>query len=512
MLPEPSAPAWSDTDLLVFESLVPPNHFARRAQESIDFEGFRPILGPYYSPDRGRPAEDPVRMLKFEFLQYHDILSDRQVIERARTDVAYRWFLGLALPDKLPDPSSLSIFRGRLGVEGHRGVFQEVIAQAREHGLVKDRLRLKDATHVIADVAIPTTLALVAQTRDKLLSAADPFDSLRTAGERARVEVLRLSTGGCSDEQRLVARVTHLREVLAWVDELTSPDNASENRAWEQLVAVRQLAHKILADQDNPRGGDRTRSVVDPDARRGKHGQWYDGYLVDVMMDADSELITALDVLPANGDEAANAAELVREEEAAHGNDIESLSIDGVAFQGRVLQELEAPDGLALDVYVPPTADAPSEYFRPQDFTEDPAQGNVTCPAGRTTTTRERTARDTGWRYRFPRSVCAGCSLSDRCVKKLSSNRGRSVIKNDYQAEYQGMREKAKTPQYAAVRGEHPKIERKLSELMRRHGARRSRYRGRWKVLCGQLMTATAANMKRIVRLLCAPTTIPTTG
>lgn len=33
---------------------------------------------------------------------------------------------------------------------------------------------------------------------------------------------------------------------------------------------------------------------------------------------------------------------------------------------------------------------------------------------------------------------------------------------------------------------------------------RRARYRGRWKVLCGQLLAATAANVKRIVCLLCA--------
>ena len=80
-------------------------------------------------------------MLKLEFLQYHDVLSDRQVMERAQTDVAYRYFLDLGLGDELPDPSSLCVFRGRLGAEGHRGVFQEIVAQAREHGLVKDRLR-----------------------------------------------------------------------------------------------------------------------------------------------------------------------------------------------------------------------------------------------------------------------------------------------------------------------------------------------------------------------------------
>lgn len=509
MLRIPTPLVWSEIDSTVFAFLVCDDHFVRRALESIDFERFRPLLAKYYSPDLGRPAEDPVRMMKLEFLQYHDLLSDRQVVERAKTDVAYRYFLGLALGDELPDPSSLCVFRGRLGVKGHRALFHEIVAQAREHGLVKDRLRLKDATHVIADVAIPTTLGLLAQIRDKLLAAAEPFDALRVVGEHARVDMIRDSTDNCSNEQRLVSRVTHLREILMWADDLRPPGDANESKRWQQLVEVRQLAHKILADQDHPKAGDRTRSIVDPDARRAKHGEWYDGYLLDILVDADSELITSIDVLPANGDEAANAADLIRQEEEAHGNNIEKLSIDGVAFQGPVLQELQAPEGLALDLYVPPTPVAPTSCFAPQDFTEDPERGSLTCPAGQTTTRRERNAHDTGWKYRFRYSVCAGCSLLIQCMKKLANKTGRTVIKNEYEAEYQRMRTKAKTPEYAAVRAEHPKIERKLSELVRRHGARRTRYRGRGKVPCGHLLAAMAANVKRVMKLLCAPELSP---
>ncbi|MBK7600757.1 MAG: hypothetical protein IPJ07_20475 [Acidobacteria bacterium] len=44
-------------------------------------------------------------------------------------------------------------------------------------------------------------------------------------------------------------------------------------------------------------------------------------------LDSDSELICGIDVLPANADEAANARPLIEQEEAVHGNDIESLSI-----------------------------------------------------------------------------------------------------------------------------------------------------------------------------------------
>ena len=63
------------------------------------------------------------------------------------------------------------------------------------------------------------------------------------------------------------------------------------------------MAHKILADQEHPDAGGRTLSTVDPEARRGKHGEWYDGYVVDILADADSELITEINVLPAGGGE-----------------------------------------------------------------------------------------------------------------------------------------------------------------------------------------------------------------
>lgn len=501
MLRESSAPAWSEIDLKVFERLVPSDHYLRKALECIDFERFRATVASFYSADQGRPAEDPVRMIKLGFLQYHDNLSDVQVIRRATSDVAYRYFLGLSLEDMLPDPSSLCIFRGRLKVDGHRRIFQEVVAQAREHNLVKDRLRLKDATHVIAEVAIPTTLALVAQVREKLLSAAEPFDQLRVEGERARVEVIRATVDSCSDEERLVGRVTHLREILVWVDELSCPADQETDRAWQTLSMARQLAHKVLADQENPKAGDRTRSAVSPDVRRGKHGDWFDGYLLDIMMDPDSEVITAINILPANGDEAADAVELVKQEETAHGNDIESLSMDKIGFQGPVLRELQNPEGLGLEVYVPPKSELETTCFRTEDFSEDLDEGTLTCPGGHSTSQRKRTHYNTGWQYFFPVRLCTHCPLQSQCMNKPPVTTGRTVIKNEYELEYCRMRTKAQTSEYAEVRKKHPKVERKLAELVRWHGGRRARFRGKWKVLCGELMTTLVVNVKRIVSL-----------
>jgi IS5 family transposase len=493
-------------DEQVFRAFVPAQHPLCRALEVIDWDGFYPVLTPFYSADQGQPAINPVLMLKLEYLRYQHNLSDGQVIQRSATDVAFRCFLQLGAWEPLPDPSSLCVFRGRLGHEGFRTVFDRLIGMSREQGLVKDRLRIKDASHVIANIAVPSTLALVAQIRDQLLAAVEPFDAIRTAGERINVELIRDRSAGQAAEQRLVARVTHLREILAWVDELRPPPDADDNQAWAALIDRRRLAHKILADQENPEAGDRTLSVVDPEARRSKHGQWYDGYLLDISMDADSELITQINVLAANGDEAADALELVRREEQAHGNDVQVLSIDGVGFNGPVLRELEDPQGLALNTIVPPPKEPPVNTFKPDDFVEDREQGHVQCPAGQTSRYRERDQRDHGWVYRFKRTICDGCPLLGQCMSHPPRGTfGKTIRKNDYEAEYRRARQRATMAEYAAVRAEHPKVERKLGEVLNRHGGRRARYWGGYKVLIQELMAGFATNVKRLVRLQCAP-------
>src|SRR5262249_37590628 len=213
--------------------------------------------------------------------------------------------------------------RQRLGPERLQRAFDPRVGQARRRGLVKDRLRLKDATHIIANIAVPSTIRLVAEIRDQLLEALGPFAAEQVAQEQERAEEIRLATEEAKDEERLVQRGSHLRAVLAWAGAL--PQQArfgqASGSAQEKLPAALAVAHKVLAGRDDPQAGDKVLSAADPEARCGKHGDYYNGYLVDVSMDADSELLTAMNVLPANGDEGADAVQLIKQEELAHGND-----------------------------------------------------------------------------------------------------------------------------------------------------------------------------------------------
>jgi transposase len=497
----------NELDQEIFQATVAEDHYLRRVKKVIDFEKLRPILADAYCNDQGRPAIEPLLLLKLEFLQYQYNHSDRQVIEQARCNMAYRCFLDLSLHSALPHHTLLTYFRQRLGPQRHQQVFDAVVGQAREKGLVKDRLRLKDATHVIANIAIPTTIALVAQTRTRLLEALEPWAGQEVARQRQRAEQIRQSTADLSGEERLLQRVVHLRELVAWAQVVCDRADFAAALPVQQLQLQEALAVacKVLDDRDEPEGKNQALSAHDPDARRAKHGDYYEGYLLDVALDADSQIITALNVLPGGANEAEDAETLIRHEEQVHGNDVEALSMDSAGFQGELLHTLTDPDGLKLEVFVPPRAPSSQRTFQPEQFTLSEDKTTLTCPAGQKANFRRRAWTDRGWQFYFPRSACAACPLQSACVPVLPQGKGRGVIKSDYEADIQAARAQAQTPEYDQVRRQHWGIERKIGELVRRHGARRARYWRQPRVLMQQLITGLVVNIKRIVRLLVDP-------
>ncbi len=513
MLTFDPTPALTDFDRQVFAIVVPQDHYLRQVAARVDFERFRPRLAEAYSPNWGRPAIDPVRMLKILFLRFHYRLSsDRQVMKRSQTDMAFRWFLGLPLHWQMPNHTGGTYFRQRIGAERFAQIFQELISQAREAGLVKDRLRLKDATHLFADVADVRPLQLAAQVRERLLQAASPLFAAWVAEQRIQIDTLRQTTAEFADDERLAARLEQLRDMATQLRERCgeSPPTPATEKAHARLGRALALVEQLLADRE-PGAQDRLASGVDPEARVGKHGGYFVGYLLDMTIDPDSELITNLNVLPGNGAEAADAITLIEQEEAAQGNDVQALSMDGAGYNGPVLRELTDPDGLNLEVIVPPPTAAPRTTFGPERFSLtiiDTQHGEVTCPAGHQTRQRSRTRQDRGYRYQFKTAQCAECPLRSECLENPATKRGRVVIKNDYEAEYRKVQEKAGTPAYQETRRTHAKIERKLGEVVRHHRARRTSFRGLAKVLTQAVLTALAVNVKRMVKLL-TPSVLP---
>ncbi|KZL94111.1 hypothetical protein CLMAG_11640 [Clostridium magnum DSM 2767] len=96
-------------ELVYIENLVPQDHVLRKIDKYIDFSFIRDLTKDLYCPDNGRPAIPPVVLFKMLFIGYlFGIRSERQLVKEIEVNVAYRWFLGLSLTDKIPSHSTIS--------------------------------------------------------------------------------------------------------------------------------------------------------------------------------------------------------------------------------------------------------------------------------------------------------------------------------------------------------------------------------------------------------------------
>jgi transposase len=89
-------------------------------------------------------------MLQLCLLQYLYGDSDRQVVENARLNLAYKYFLGLAVDAEVPDYTTISYFRvQRLGEEKFRSVLEQVVGQCISKGLVTGKKNLHQLLRAI---------------------------------------------------------------------------------------------------------------------------------------------------------------------------------------------------------------------------------------------------------------------------------------------------------------------------------------------------------------------------
>jgi hypothetical protein len=174
MLNERDSPDPTAVDPRVWAPLGPPDHDLRQGKRRLDVAPLRDLVKDGDRPALGRTAEDPVRVMKRPCLPFHDHLADRDVMAAAQVHVAFRDVLDLSLTSRWPVPRGLSPGRRRGGVARDQALFAQGVTPARASGLIRDRLRLTDATPVLATIAVPSTLRWVAQPRQRWWDAARP--------------------------------------------------------------------------------------------------------------------------------------------------------------------------------------------------------------------------------------------------------------------------------------------------------------------------------------------------
>ena len=140
--------------LVSLETLVPRDNFYRRLEAALDLDFVRDWVAETYA-DRGRPSIDPVVFFKLQLILFFEGLrSERKLIETASLHLAHRWYLGYALDEPLPDHSSLTRIRTRLGVAVFQRFFEYIVDLCRDVGLVWGKELFFDGTKIRANADI----------------------------------------------------------------------------------------------------------------------------------------------------------------------------------------------------------------------------------------------------------------------------------------------------------------------------------------------------------------------
>jgi transposase len=149
------------------DDAVPGDHRAREIAAVLDLSWVHAELKPYYSR-MGRPSIDPALMIRMMLIGYvFAIRSERALCREVQVNLAYRWFCGLGIEDKIPDHSAFSRARNeRFRDSGvFRRVFEHVVEACLAAGLVGSEGFAVDASLITlqmqSDTGMRTRLSVV---------------------------------------------------------------------------------------------------------------------------------------------------------------------------------------------------------------------------------------------------------------------------------------------------------------------------------------------------------------
>jgi signal transduction histidine kinase len=468
-----------------------------------------------YCSDNGRRSVPPSLLATALVLQAYARVSDAEATERAAYDLRWKVALGIDVEARPFAKSTLQEFRAQLIVHEQQGaLFQRSLALAQAQGRFKGRaLRLAvDTTYILGRGAVQDTYNLL---------AAGIVLVLRVLGKQARQSVVAYAKGikleryvsGSSvkgqaelDWSDAAARRAFLQEIVADAERLLAVVREARamlvagSGAETRLVAAAGCLSRVL-QQDLERKADgvalkdgvsrdRQVSVHDPEMRHGHKSarKRFDGHKASIAVDAETQLITAVDVLAGNAPDATGALALVEASEAAT-DTVVAETVGDCAYGDGGTRQAFADAGRTLVAKVATTTN--QGRYPKTAFVLDLDADTCTCPAGQTVAGPAR--RDGRGRrvFRFAALVCAACPLRAQCVRGTG---GRTIAVHPQERLLQAARALQASPGFRAYRALRQVAEHRLARLVQL-GIRQARYVGRKQTLFQLLLAAAVANL-----------------
>ena len=157
-------------DLVILEQMIPENHLLRRVDAAVDFSFINKLCAPLYCADNGRPAIEPEVLFRMLIVGYlYGIKSEARLEEEINYNFAYKWFCGLGLTEKAPDATTISQNRRRRFRDNNipEQIFNEILRQCVEKGLVGGEILYTDSTHIKAKANKHKRKTVIVETTPK---------------------------------------------------------------------------------------------------------------------------------------------------------------------------------------------------------------------------------------------------------------------------------------------------------------------------------------------------------
>jgi len=481
---------------------IPENHWCRLFFEHV-FLRFDDAQFTDLYREGGRYPISPRMLACISILQFMQPVSDRQAVENTIMRRDWRIALGLTPDYDGFDPSVLCNFRKRLLAHGKAAeLFQTVLQRVQALGLLKGTRKVRvDATILLADVAVLSRCDMISEAmrivlrelpymRPKIRRRAE----YRSLHERYGEEIwLGRSEGG---DERLKRLAVDAKRVLR----LCGPYPVKGRETLERILEENFTFSD--ADEPTPKPPDalppgHIATPHEPDAEIGKQrDKLWTGDKVHVVETTHSgEPGFLLDVIH-TGPRAEDSTML------------ESI-LQRLKFIAPQVTTVLADSGyasaansglagaLGYDLISPPRVNNSKGIIPASAFELDFRRRKARCPEG-----HESSSWFVGRRLKikFPRAVCAACPRRSECT--TSPSEPRTLTLSPHSQQLMADRKRAARADFGALYSQRAGIEATISHLVRDCGLRRSRYRGSPKRALHAWLSATALNVRRLLRCL----------
>ncbi len=421
----------------------------------------------------------------------------RLLVAPARYHLVIKWFIGLPIEASSFDHSALGDFRDRLGEERWKKLFFMILKQIEDAGFTKGN-QYVDATHVIANIAIPGTIGLIRQGIKGLINEIkninlELFKELggeKTADKKEKIHKLKSE----EKKKKLIEVVEEARNIKSKAEKLES---ASVDEKIQQLnhilnENIEEENGEIQKKKEHVK--DKTVSLVDKDARHGAKSdeKKFTGYKANVMKSKDG-FVTNIITTPGNTYDGDILVPLVDEKIE---NSSKPEKIVGDQHYGSADNRVQM-SMRGITIVAPFKENSNPTGLFPQDiFVMD--ETGITCPAGNRTMISNYDEKNGTTTFYFKKDICQTCILKDQCTKQER----RTVTIGQHHEIIMEAKEYNKTEEFKEDMKERAHIEPKHAEMKRNHGLVRARYWGLTKLNIQSIITAITVNVKRFVNVL----------